>query len=249
MSRETVLVAGVFSDIAKETVDLLLGRGARVLGIGRRGLDDISEAEAPTYRHPEYRHFVADLTDYAALERVFSEIKNDGTVLTGVVNFCGSLLLKPLHLTSVEEFTQTWSTHVLSSFCVLKAVLPILSQTGGGNIVLLSSAVTRTGMPNHEAITSAKSAIEGLALSAAAGYAAKNIRINVVAPGLTATKLTKKITGSEAALKTSIGYHPLKKISDSKDVARMCAFLLHPEQTSVTAQRIAVDNGLGGLKV
>lgn len=72
-----------------------------------------------------------------------------------------------------------------------------MMQTGG-SIVLLSSAAARTGIAIHETIAAAKAGVIGLTL-AAASYAPPGIRVNCVAPGLTATPLAAGITGNDAA--------------------------------------------------
>ena len=87
-----------------------------------------------------------------------------------------------------------------------------------------------------------------MALSAAATYAPKNIRINCVAPGLTRTPMTAKITGSEGALKASISMHALKRIAEPGDVAAALEFLLDPKNSFITGQVLAVDGGLSSVR-
>ena len=78
----------------------------------------------------------------------------------------------------------------MTAFHATRAAVTPMKRAGGGSIVLFSSAVAKHGVPNHEAIASAKSAVYGLALSAAATYAPSNIRINCVAPGMVRTPCT-----------------------------------------------------------
>jgi len=75
-------------------------------------------------------------------------------------------------------------TNLGTAFSILRASVKSMTRTGGGAIVLCSSAVARFGLPNHEAIAAAKGAVASLALSAAATYAPQNVRVNVVSPGL-----------------------------------------------------------------
>ena len=100
----------------------------------------------------------------------------------------------------------------------------------------------------RSAIAAAKAGIEGLAKSAAATYANAGVRVNVVAPGLVRTKLTERITGTEAAERASLDLHPLGRLGEADDVARAITWLLDPAQSWVTSQVIGVDGGLGGLK-
>ena len=120
--------------------------------------------------------------------------------------------------------------------------------SGGGSIVLLSSAVAQRGMVNHEAIAAAKSGIIGLAQSAAATYARHNIRVNCVAPGLTRTPLTETLTRNEAILKASIALHPLGRIGEPDEVASAIRWFLDPQQAWITGQVLAVDGGLSSIQ-
>jgi NAD(P)-dependent dehydrogenase (short-subunit alcohol dehydrogenase family) len=124
-----------------------------------------------------------------------------------------------------------------------------MKRTGGGAVCLCSTAAAHLGLPNHEAIAAAKAGVEGLVRSAAASYAASRIRVNAVAPGLVATPLTARITGNEGNLRASLAMHPLGRIGAPADIASAIAWLIDPANSWVTAQILAVDGGLGSLKV
>jgi NAD(P)-dependent dehydrogenase (short-subunit alcohol dehydrogenase family) len=118
----------------------------------------------------------------------------------------------------------------------------------GGSVVLVSSAAARIGLVNHEAISAAKAGIEGLALAAAATYAAKGIRVNCVAPGLTRTPLTARLWQNDAVAKASAGMHALGRIGTPEEVASAIDWLLDSEQAWVTGQVIGVDGGLSRVR-
>ena len=190
----------------------------------------------------------ADATSANEVEKVSTAACEKFGRLDGVVNCCGSLLLKSAHLTSEAEWAQTIAANLTTSFLILRAAAARMMRSGGGSIVLLSSAVARRGMINHEAIAAAKAGVEGLAQSAAATYARYQIRVNCVAPGLTRTPLAEPITGNEASLKASVALHPLGRIGEPNEVASAIAWLIHPEQSWVTGQVIGVDGGLASLQ-
>lgn len=191
---------------------------------------------------------IAEATNAKDVENVFNGVCENFGRLDGVVNCCGSLLLKSAHLTTEEEWAQTIAANLTTSFLVLRASAARMMRSGGGSIVLLSSAVAQRGMINHEAIAAAKAGVEGLAQSAAATYARYNIRVNCVAPGLTRTPLAEPITKNKAALKASAAMHPLGRIGEPNEVASAIAWLLDPEQKWVTGQVIGVDGGLASIQ-
>ena len=189
---------------------------------------------------------VLDATDFVATEAVFVSAAQSLGSIDGVANFAGSVILKPAHLTSFEEYLATINANLTTAFSVVRSAGKYMKN--GGSVVLLSSAAAMQGIANHEAIAAAKGGVIALAKSAGATYAAQNLRFNVVAPGLIATKLTSKITNNENALKFSAAMHALGRVGKAEDVANMVEFLLGHKANFITGQVIGVDGGLSNLQ-
>lgn len=187
-----------------------------------------------------------DATDPTAVDAAFAEATAAFGAVGGAANLCGSILLKPAHLTSDKEFADTLAVNLFTAFHVLRAA--VKAMPGGGAVVLMSTVATKIGLANHEAIAAAKGAINGLVLSAAATYAPRGLRVNAVAPGLVRTPLSEKLTSNEATLKASTAMHPLGRIGEPGDVADVVAWLLDPKATWVTGQVISVDGGLSSVR-
>jgi NAD(P)-dependent dehydrogenase (short-subunit alcohol dehydrogenase family) len=167
--------------------------------------------------------------------------------LDGIANCVGSLLLKPAHLTTEEEWRATLAANLDSAFATVRAASKVMMRTGG-SIVLVASAAARTGFPNHEAIAAAKAGVMGLALSAASTYAGYGIRVNAVAPGLVETPMTEALTRNEAAAKASRAMHALGRLGSPNDVAGALDWLLSTESAWVTGQVLGVDGGLATVR-
>jgi len=217
---------------------MLAGRGATLLLAGRS-----EEKLAALGAELGASHVALDARDMEAVERAVSAF----APLDGLVNCVGSLILKPAHQTSAQEWRETMETNLTTAFATVRAGAKAMMSTGG-SIVLCSTAAARTGFANHEAIAAAKAGVIGLTLSAAASYAARGIRVNCVAPGLVDTPLAARITRSEAALKASQAMHPLGRIGRPEDVASAIAWLVDPANSWVTGQVLGVDGGLATLR-
>ena len=189
-----------------------------------------------------------EATDSASVEACVTKAFAQLGPFHGVVNCVGSLLLKPAHSTTDEEWSNVLAANLNSSFYVLRAAASRMMRTGGGSIVLLASAVAQRGMINHEAIAAAKAGVVGIAQSAAATYARYNLRVNCVAPGLTRTPLTESLTRHETSMKASAALHPLGRIGEPEEVASAIRWFLDPQQSWVTGQVLAVDGGLSSVQ-
>ena len=241
-SSGTILITGATGGIGAATARMLKSRGFGLFLSGRN--EERLSALGAELGAP---YFVADVTKEAEVERLVVHAVSVSGRLDGVVHAVGSMMLKPAHITSLDEFRQTLDLNLVSAFLLLKhGVKPMMS--GGGAFVFFSTVATGIGLANHEAIAAAKAGVDGLVISAATTYANKNIRVNAVAPGLTDTPLASRITSNEAALKASIGMHPLGRIGTPSDIASAAAWLVDPAQSWVTGQILRVDGGLSSVR-
>jgi NAD(P)-dependent dehydrogenase (short-subunit alcohol dehydrogenase family) len=234
----TFAIIGATGGIGSALARRLKTAGHRALLIGRT-----ADRLQPLATELDFPFAVADAAQAESLQNALTT----AGPLQGIVNCAGSVLLKPAHLTTDAEWSQTLQTNLTTAFNTVRSGARALMQTGG-SIVLCSTAAARTGLANHDAIAAAKAGVIGLTLSAAATYAPRNIRVNCVAPGLVDTPLTAKIVGNEAALKTSTGMHALGRIGKPAHIASAIAWLLDAENDWVTGQVLGVDGGLGTLR-
>jgi len=241
---ESYLIIGAAGGIGAELSRRLVADGHRVLLGGRT--EEPLRTLAAELGQP---FVVVDAKDWGqTAAAVDSAIQQFGR-LDGAVNLAGSIILKPAHLTTIEEWRETVDQNLTTALGLVKAAAPAIRKTGGGSIVLMSSGAAAIGLPNHEGIAAVKAGVEGLVRSAAATYASAGVRVNAVAPGLTQTPLTQRVWGNERGAEASRAMHPLGRLGTPDDIASAIRWLLSPEQSWVTAQTIAVDGGLSTLKV
>jgi len=236
-------IAGGTGGIGSEVARRLRVEGADVVLVARneaRLQERASELGA--------RALVMDATHPESVARAFDMALGEGRRLVGVVNCIGTILLKPAHLTSDDEWRTTLDTNLTSCFLLLREAARRMMTSGGGSIAFCSTVAAQRGLFNHEAIAAAKAGVEGLTRAAAATYARYQIRVNCVAPGLVQTPLSQFLTANEAARKASVAMHPLGRLGEPGDVASAIGWLLSPEQKWVTGQVLHVDGGLSTVQ-
>jgi len=238
----TYLVLGSTGGIGRVLCERLARRGASLV-LGGRDPEKLTELAAKTRGEA----CPGDAREATAVDEAVALAVERFGRLDGAVNLVGSILLKPAHLTKPNEWNEVIATNLGSAFHLVRSAAKVLRGTGG-SIVLVSSAAARAGMVNHEAIAAAKAGVEGLARSAAASYAAQNVRVNCVAPGLVRTPLTERLTKTPSSLAVSEGMHPLGRIGEPEDVASAIEWLLEPGNSWVSGQVIGVDGGLATLR-
>jgi len=239
---QAIVVLGAYGGVGEALCRRLANRGARLLVAGRD-----PERLARLAAEVGGEAFILDATQPGQVEACLRRAVDVFGRIDGVANCVGSFLLKPAHAITDQEWNAMLAANLGSAFAAVRAAGLVMAERGG-SVVLVSSAAARIGLANHEAIAAAKAGIEGLALAAAATYAAKGLRVNCVAPGLTRTPLTARLWQNDAVAKASAGMHALGRIGTPEEVASAIDWLLNPEQTWVTGQVIGVDGGLSRVR-
>jgi len=240
------IVTGATGAIGSATARRLIAAGWRVALVGR----DRERVDAVAVElGPASLAVVADATISSEVDAAFGEVVERLGAPHALVHAVGSTILKPVHALSDAEIEDTLRVNLLSAFYAMRAFVRTAPRDKPGSILLFSSAATKIGLLNHEAIAAAKGGIDGLVTSAAATYAARGIRVNAIAPGLVRSRLTQRLVQNEATLRVSEAMHPLGRIGDAEDVAALAAFLSSSEAGWITGQVIAVDGGLSGVKL
>ncbi len=239
-----VWITGASGGIGREVLTRLSDKGWIIIASGRdeSKLDTIADNLENVHVMP------ADVTDENSMKEVASRIRNEFGRLDALVHAVGSILLRPLHATSVEQFSDILTLNLTSAFIAMKHSVPVMMKSGGGRVVLFSTVAAKLGMPNHSSIGAAKSGLEGLAKAAAADYARRGIRVNVVAPGLTETALSTHLLSNETSRSISENMHPVGRIGQPEEVGSVAAWLVSEAPDWITGTVIPVDGGLGNIR-
>lgn len=127
-------------------------------------------------------------------------------------------------------------------WCMKYEIEAMLAQ-GGGAIVNCGSLAGLVGMLNVPAYVAAKHGVVGLTKAAALEYAAHNIRVNAVCPGVIATPINAKNIADPEKLAALKAATPLSRMGEPSEIAEAVLYLASPRASFVTGQALAVDGG------
>jgi NAD(P)-dependent dehydrogenase (short-subunit alcohol dehydrogenase family) len=112
----------------------------------------------------------------------------------------------------------------------------------GGSIILTGSGARTSGAPAMGAYGASKAAVRNLARRWAEDLKGTGIRVNVLSPKATATKLAKEALGEEGQ-RLFASMTPLQRMADPAEIGAAAAFLTSPDSSFMTASELAVDGG------
>jgi NAD(P)-dependent dehydrogenase (short-subunit alcohol dehydrogenase family) len=238
LDKLTALVTGATSGIGQAVTSHFRREGARLLLTGRREQLDTAE--------PDDLYIPGDVNDEAFVAGLAQRAADTfGSVDVVVLNH-GLQVSSPLTEMAYDDAKNVLHSNLLSAFLVMKHFAPLMPPAGG-SFVCVSSRLGMVGKPEEVMYSAAKGGLIMLAKGAAIEWAPRKIRVNVVAPGLTATPI---IESSFQRRPDPEGYRreresqiPLQRLATPEEVADAVLFLASSESSYITGAVLPVDGG------
>lgn len=238
LEKVTALVTGATSGIGEAVSSHFRREGAGLLLTGRREQLDTAR--------PDEVYVAGDLNDEGFVERLAQRAaKSYGSVEVVVLNH-GLQASSPLVEMAYDDAKNVLHSNLLSAFLVMKHFAPLVPPTGG-SFVCVSSRLGMVGKPEEVMYSAAKGGLIMLAKGAAIEWAPRNIRVNVVAPGLTTTPIIEasiqRRPDPEAYRREREAQIPLRRLATPEEIADAVLFLASSESSYVTGAVLPVDGG------
>lgn len=185
---------------------------------------------------------VADATDESAINNCYLEIFRRFKRLDVLVNNAGIMKDAPLGMISADLIQTVTNTNLMGSLIHMQQASRLMARNRSGSIVNLASVIGRFGYEGQTLYAASKAAVIGMTFSAAKELAAKNIRVNAVAPGLIDTEMTRQFPADthERVLKSI----RMGRSGQAEEVANVITFLASDMASYVTGQVLGVDGGM-----
>jgi meso-butanediol dehydrogenase / (S,S)-butanediol dehydrogenase / diacetyl reductase len=232
------LVTGAGSGIGRATAVRLAADGYRLTLVGRR---ESALTETAGLVGTSALVAACDVTDGAAVRAMVSTTVETFGRIDVVVNNAGISRSGAFSGVTIEEWREVMAADVESVLLVTQAALPCLVQRGG-SVVNVASVAGLGGDPGMTIYNAAKGAVVNVTRSLAVEFAARGVRVNAVAPSLTATDATADIPADDVA--EFLRRIPMGRAAEPAEVADVIAFLAGQDARFVTGVVLPVDGGL-----
>lgn len=243
LTGKTAVVTGGSRGIGLAIVKRFLEEGASVALCGSRPETAQKAVEGILAENPDapVMGISPALADESELESAFHEVaEHFGGKLDIVVNNAGISQSTPLGDYTPEEFDSIIDINVKSVLNGCQAASRVLEE--GGVIINTSSMVSKMGQPSGVGYPMSKFAVNGITISLARELGPRGIRVNAVAPGVTATDMVASLP--EEMIKPIADAIPMKRVGRPEDVANAFVFLASDMASYVTGAVLPVDGGM-----
>jgi NAD(P)-dependent dehydrogenase (short-subunit alcohol dehydrogenase family) len=239
------IVTGAGSGIGRATALQAAREGARLLvaGVNRAGGEET--VRSVEKEGGEAAFVVADLRREDHVAAMVQEALGTYGRLDWACNSASAAEnVKLLTELTEEEWDDFVGVSLKGVWLCMKHEIPAMIEGGGGTIVNVGSMVGVRGMPGLSAYAAAKGGLIALSKSAAAEFAPRGIRVNVVNAGMIRTAANERFEKVSPELaKRAIESHALGRMGEPEEVAEMVVWLLSSRSSFVTGECIAVDGG------
>ena len=241
LSGRVALVTGASRGIGRAIARRLAGQGAHVVAAARGdNAQPVADEIAAAGGRAEV--LALDVTAAGAAEAAVRGVVERHGRIDVLVNNAGIARDQLMLRMKRDDWDAVVATNLTAAFALTQAALKPMIRQKSGRIVCISSVVGQSGNAGQANYAASKAGLIGFAKSVALEVASRGITVNVVAPGLIDTDMTRTIT--ESAREEWAGRIPLGRLGTPDDVAAAVCFLASDEASYITGQVVAVNGGM-----
>lgn len=238
LQNKNVLITGSARGIGLAIAHKFASVGANVILNGLSGISDDILAEFAGYSGKVVA-VIGDVSKSADAQRIVEEAVAALGSVDVLVNNAGITRDKLMLKMTEEDFEQVLKVNLTGTFNMTQSVLKPMTKARQGAIINLSSVIGLAGNIGQANYAASKAGLIGFSKSVAREVAARNIRVNCIAPGFIASDMTDVLP--EKIKEASLALIPMKRFGTPEEVADVALFLAGQEY--LTGQVITIDGG------
>ena len=241
LSDRVALVTGASRGIGRAIARQLSAQGARVVAAARGDhagpvADEISQAGGKA------EAIALDVTEDGAAEAALAGVLERHGRIDILVNNAGIARDQLILRLKREDWNAVLTTNLTAAFALTQAALKPMIRQRRGRVISISSVVGQARNPGQANYAASKAGLIGFTKAVALEVASRGITVNVVAPGLVETDMTREL--AEQAREQWESRIPLRRLGTPDDVAAAVCFLASDEASYITGQVLAVNGGM-----
>lgn len=241
MNQEIIVITGGDGKIARAIVERYLNNGSKVIAIDRK----VNTDQKKFLNNSNYEYYQADVTNAKKLMEIKEKIEKKNGKITHLISAAGCPVqaeVEGLEATTIEEIDESIKLNLNAHIYCTKIFLPLLERETSKNksIVIISSVNALKGF-NLPAYSAGKAGIFGFMKAMTKELARKQIRINAISPGTTATE-EEIASGDKFCNYQYKDMIPLGEFTHTTDIADATFAITHITK-AVTGQNLIVDSG------
>jgi 3-oxoacyl-[acyl-carrier protein] reductase len=244
LDGKTAIITGSNRGIGYKILETFSENGANVFACSRKIDDEFISKINNLSRNcnNEIYPIELDLSDEnnvkAASEKILEKKK-----INILVNNAATIYTSLFQMTSVKKLNEVFKINFLSQTMFTQYILKSMIREKSGSIIYISSSSATDGNAGRFAYASSKAALNAQAKVLSREVGKNNIRVNVIAPGLTNTDMMVQNTSKEMIEKTLSGVS-LNRVAEPKEISNTALFLASELSSYLTGQIIRVDGGM-----
>jgi NAD(P)-dependent dehydrogenase (short-subunit alcohol dehydrogenase family) len=238
LEGKVCVITGAASGIGRETAELFMAEGARVVGVDLRD-ESVGELQ-----------LACDVTDEASVEALYLRVREELGKVDVLFNNAG---ISPdddasVLETSLDAWQRVQDVNLKSVFLCCKHGIPRLLESGGGSVINTASFVAVMGAATSQiSYTASKGGVLALSRELGVQFARQGVRVNALCPGPVDTPLLRDLFASDPEKAARRLVHvPMGRFALPREIANAALFLASDESSFVTASTFLVDGGISG---
>ncbi|HKT81006.1 MAG TPA: 3-oxoacyl-ACP reductase FabG [Vicinamibacterales bacterium] len=241
LTGKVALVTGASRGIGRAIAVSLAARGATVVAAAR-GDHAQSTVDAIAAAGGRAEPVSVDVTDTAALETLPAALVARHGRLDVLVSNAGITRDQLLMRMKRDDWDAVLATNLTATFVLAQAVMRPMLKQRSGRIIAVGSVVGQMGNAGQVNYAASKAGLIGLAKALAREVASRQITVNVIAPGMIDTDMTRSLP--DAARQELAAQIPLGRLGTADEVAAAACFLASDEAAYITGHVLAVNGGM-----
>jgi len=245
LKNKTAVVTGCNRGIGKKILEVFSANGATIFACVRNITEEFKTSlnDIKKKFNNEIIPIQFDLNDENQIKEAANNVLSSNPSIDILVNNAATIHTALFQMTSIKKLKEVFETDFFSQTIFTQYILKSMIKKKDGSILYISSSSALDGNEGRSAYSSAKAAIIAQAKVLSREVGMYNIRVNVIAPGLTDTDMMRQSTPKEI-VNDVISRTSLKRMANPEEIANIALLLSSDLSNYITGQVIRVDGGM-----